>query len=243
MPELRRHTGMDYRDFLSALITKKNARNYMEVGVCHGAMLARVDVPTIGVDPFFDFTTAPPGKKKQLHLYQMGSDEYFRDHDPKAVLGAPLDFVFLDGLHLFEFLLRDFINAESHCHSNAVISLDDCMPPNAEMTERVNRPDLRQQLDVQTWWTGDVIKVVLILKKYRPDLKIILVDTTPTGNVCITRLDRNSTVLRDNYFSIVEEFMALELTEENVHSVSFGADVVSASTILKGFDWSLYLGA
>lgn len=243
MTKVRRHGGMEYKDFLAQLIKKKGSRNYVEVGVCHGEMFARVEVPSIGIDPFFDFKRIPPGNKKEVHLYQMSSDEYFRDYDPKIIFGRPLDFVFLDGLHLFEFLLRDFINAELHCHANAIISLDDCLPPNTEMTERVNRPELRKQEDVAGWWTGDVCKVVLILRKYRPDLKIVLVDTMPTGNVCVTRLNNESTVLRDNYYEIVEEFMRLELTEEMIAELSFGSEVISAADILSRFDWSRYLGA
>ncbi|MVA24475.1 hypothetical protein GOZ92_08490 [Agrobacterium vitis] len=67
----------------------------------------------------------------------MTSDAFFRDHDPRVILGRSPDVVFLDGLHQFEYLLRDFINSERIAHRDTVILLDDCLPINAEMTERV----------------------------------------------------------------------------------------------------------
>ena len=57
------------------------------------------------------------------------------------------------------------------------------------------------------FWTGDVFKFVLILKKYRPDLEFYNSDIPPAGLAIISNLDPNSTVLIDNYDSIVKEFM------------------------------------
>ena len=39
-----------------------------------------------------------------------------------------VDLVFIDGLHLFEFALRDFFNAEAWCSRTSTIVLHDCVP-------------------------------------------------------------------------------------------------------------------
>jgi hypothetical protein len=205
--------GPAYREFVRAVTTLKGARNYLEVGVHNGSTLAIIECPTIGVDPNFVLDRNPMGRKRMLHLYQMGSDEFFRDHDPRAVFGSPVDVAFLDGLHQFEYLLRDFINTERVCDRNSVILLDDCLPINLEMTERKHRPELRKDAAIAGWWTGDVWKVVSILREYRPDLRIIPVDVIPTGSIVVSNLDPSSTRLSDAYFEIVDRYAGLMLDE------------------------------
>jgi hypothetical protein len=153
-----------------------------------------IECASIGVDPNFTIKFEPMRQKPSMHLYQMTSDDYFRDHDPRAIFGGPVDVAFLDGLHLFDFLLRDFINAEKVCHEKSVILLDDCLPINLEMTEREHRPTLRKDQGVAAWWTGDVWKVVSVLRQYRPD------------SIVVTGLDPKSTVLSDAYDEIIARF-------------------------------------
>jgi len=211
-PVRKRHQGPSYRDFVRQVVESKRARNYLEVGVHNGSCITNIKAPTIGVDPSFVFSHNPAGAKRVLHLYQMTSDEYFRDHDPRAVFGAPVDVAFLDGMHLFEYLLRDFINTERVCDSNSVILMDDCLPVNVEMTEREHKREARKDVDLAGWWTGDVWKVVSILREYRPDLRITPVDVVPTGSIVVSNLDPASTVLRDAYFEILDRFAKVEMT-------------------------------
>ncbi len=106
-----------------------------------GTTLSRIDCPSIGVDPFFQITGNVIGKKTNIHLYQMTSDDFFRDYEPSRIINAPIDVIFLDGLHQFEYLLRDFINSEKVTHRHGLIMLDDCLPANAEMTERTHNQE------------------------------------------------------------------------------------------------------
>jgi hypothetical protein len=57
------------------------------------------------------------------------------------------------------------------------------------------------------FWSGDVWKVVLILKKYKPDLKIFTVATQPTGLTIVTNLDSHSRILSEHYDDIIREYM------------------------------------
>jgi hypothetical protein len=93
-----------------------------------------------------------------------------------------VDVAFLDGMHLFEYLLRDFIHTERVCDRNSVILLDDCLPVNIEMTDGERRPDLRKDAELASWWTGDVWKVVEILRELRPDLRIVSTCSSPAAS-------------------------------------------------------------
>jgi hypothetical protein len=104
-PARKSLTGPLYSAFVWDVLARKNARNYLEVGVRDGATLAKVDCPAIGVDPAFAFNRNPVGHKRVLHLYQMTSDAFFRDFDPRQIFGSTVDVAFLDGLHQFEYLL------------------------------------------------------------------------------------------------------------------------------------------
>lgn len=235
--------GPPYREFVRDVVKLKRARSYIEVGVHNGSTLTLIDCPSIGVDPNFVFDRNPVGKKSVLHLYQMGSDEFFRDHDPRAVFGGPVDVAFLDGLHQFEYLLRDFINTEKVCGPASLIMLDDCLPINLEMTERKHRPDMRKDKAIAGWWTGDVWKVVDILREYRPDLRIIPVDVVPTGSIVISNLDPASTRLSDAYFEIIDRFAGLELDAEGFETYWRVNAPIPASTLTDNFNLSLHTRA
>ena len=64
-----------------------------------------------------------------LKLVRETSDEFFASVDPFAHFGGqPFDLAFIDGMHLAEYALRDFINTERHAHPASVIVLDDMLP-------------------------------------------------------------------------------------------------------------------
>ncbi|TNE35797.1 MAG: class I SAM-dependent methyltransferase [Alphaproteobacteria bacterium] len=236
------HSDVDFRDFIAAMVAAKRARFYLEIGVRDGTTISRIDCDAIGVDPFFQFTLDPVGKKRALYLFQETSDEFFRNRDASAIAGGAIDAVFLDGLHQFEYLLRDFINSEQVCHPDGLIMMDDCLPVNSEMTERTHHPENRVDVDHAGWWTGDVWKLVPILKKYRPDLRITLADTSPTGNVCVTNLDPSSTVLKNKFYEIVDEYRNIVMDEALIERFYKENEITAAADIMRDFEASLVVG-
>jgi hypothetical protein len=195
---LQRHTGIRYIEFMKFLAQQQAPRTYLEVGTRNGESVAQVDCDVICVDPMFKLTMDLVKKRRRAMLFQMTSDEFFETYDIRQFFPNGLDLSFLDGMHLFEFLLRDFINAEKYCHDKSIILLHDCLPFSPDITSRVQKPGA---------WTGDVWKVLAILKKYRPDLKVIFFDCPPTGLAAVTNFDPKSTVLKDAYDEIVAEYM------------------------------------
>ncbi len=242
MSFIHEHTGNGYRDFLLALANKREARTYLEVGVRYGETLTMMECDCIGVDPQFQFRSNPVGSKKVLHLFQMTSDRFFRQYDPRVIFGQTVDLIFLDGLHQFEYLLRDFIASERIAEPGSLIVLDDCLPLNVEMTERQHEPSKRKEDKFKDWWTGDVWKMLPILRKYRPDLRIVPVDTQATGSVCITKLDPTSNTLKDSYFQIIDEFKSIQLDDDKLQSFYETNRTVSSREVLRSCEASLFLG-
>lgn len=231
--------GSLYTDFLAKLAVKRGTRNYLEIGVHLGDTFSRIGCDTaVGLDPGFVLNTNIAAGKRRVLLYQQTSDSFFRDHDLVSILQGRVDLAFLDGLHQFEVLLRDFANAEAVSSPNGLICLHDCMPVNAEMATR--DPALPRTDELAAMWTGDVWKIVPILKAWRPDLRVLLVDCLPTGLVCVSGLDPTSRVLHERYLSIVEEYRAVP--SDGAHLAAFykSNPIVSSAAILNGLDHGLF---
>jgi len=207
--------GENYHKVLGRLHDVLKPSSYLEIGVNKGDSLALATCPAIGIDPAMQPGPATLGTKPALYLFRTTSDRFFQQHDPKALLGGPIDLAFLDGLHEFETLLRDVINAERHCRPNSILVLHDCLPTDSGMTRRrQNGPPGRTRHP--SAWAGDVWKLVPILERHRPDLRLHLLNARPTGLVLITGLDPASRVLAERYHPIVEEFAPLDIAEIGV---------------------------
>ncbi|MEV7396509.1 class I SAM-dependent methyltransferase [Aeromicrobium sp. NPDC092404] len=163
-------------------------RTYLEVGVHTGSSLALSRTRSIGIDPAYTITKEIAC---EVQLHRTTSDEFFSRPDPVAFFdGVPIDLAFIDGMHLSEFALRDFMNVEKLMSPAGVVLIDDMLPRNSLEAARERRTAA---------WAGDVFKVADILRTYRPDLTIIPVNTSPTGTVIVLGLDPTSRVLDDAY--------------------------------------------
>jgi hypothetical protein len=205
------HNGLQYLDFLRIMSDNLRPESYFEIGTSRGDSTAAFPCDVLCVDPQFIIETSPLGKRKRSYFIQMPSDEFFRLHKVRDFFPSGPDICFLDGLHRFEFLLRDFINTEAVCRPNSVILIHDCLPTNERMAERIMRVDEAEGQSTRTFWTGDVWRILPTLKKYRPDLRIMQLDCDPTGLVACTNLDPDSRLLSQNYNKIVDEMMNLPL--------------------------------
>ncbi|MET9117329.1 class I SAM-dependent methyltransferase [Streptomyces longwoodensis] len=206
---------MKRHEFLRHLHEVTRNRNYLEIGVNDGRSLRLSRVPSIGVDPAFKVTSEI---RCDVHLVRATSDDFFARARPLAHLQGgrhplrnlrrgrhplghwrrtTLDLSFIDGMHLFEYALRDVMNVERHSDWSSVIVLDDVLPRTVDEAARDRHT---------TAWTGDVYKVAEILARHRPDLVTVLVDTQPTGQLVVFGADPRNTVLRARYAEIVAEY-------------------------------------
>jgi hypothetical protein len=170
-------------------------RQYLEIGVRNGDSLALAECPVVGIDPYYAITAELHGS---VHLFRTASDEYFSRPYPLAPTGGhPFDLSFIDGLHLFEFAFRDFINAERHSSVGGVIIFDDVLPRSVDEAARERHTGS---------WTGDVYPMLEVLARYRPELVVLPVGTEPTGLLLVIGTDPQNTVLADHYDEIMAEY-------------------------------------
>lgn len=200
----RKTTNYKFTDHYDALAFVQNylhPATYLEIGVCYG-LSANVTLPetkAVGIDPVIQESLK---LNDNIKLYNTESDKFFEDYDLYKELGnKKVDLAFIDGMHKFEYALRDFMNTEKYCTKESVVIFHDTVP----------KDKITAQREQETcFWTGDVFKVILILKKYRPDLKIKTMDVYPSGLGFVTNLNPKSTVLKDNYEKIMKEYMDLD---------------------------------
>lgn len=168
-------------------------RSYLEIGVQSGKSFALAKCDAIGVDPMPQIKV-PLGSKHQI--VRVTSDEFFRVHATKFITSS-LDMVLIDGMHLFEYALRDFINIERHAAEHTLVVIDDIFPVHPAQAERDRRTRA---------WTGDVWKLLVTLQKHRPDLRLLTLNASPTGLLCIAGLNKKNHTLQDSYEELVKSF-------------------------------------
>ena len=196
--------GDGYLGWLARLHAVLSPGVYLEIGIYNGHSLALARPPTraIGIDPNPIIQTP---FKTETHIFCETSDVFFAQARLAELLDVQtLDLAFIDGLHLFEQALRDFMHLEAHCGPKSVLLLHDTIPLD-EPTQRRDK--------VTQFYSGDVWKIVVCLKHYRPDLDIFTIATPPTGLTVVTGMNAESRVLASCYQEATERFVAATYAE------------------------------
>jgi hypothetical protein len=186
-------------DFIHARLLP---RTYVEIGVNRGnsITLALPGTRVVGIDP--EPRLRHP-ISRSTRIFPWASDTFFELWDLEEALGGrKVDLAFIDGMHLFEYALRDFANLERHCTPDSVIVLHDCLPANPRVAAR-KRP--------RRGWTGDVWKLAVCLRRYRADLQTTVLDVPASGLGVVRGLDPQSTVLHERRAEILRELLPLDL--------------------------------
>jgi tetratricopeptide (TPR) repeat protein len=151
-----RFQGEHYFEVLKRILEAARPRTYLEIGVAQGDSLRLVQAPTlaIGVDPEPQLS-APLAPNQRV--FAETSDAFFASHDVRAELGGqPIDLAFIDGMHHFEFALRDFANVERLATPRSTILIHDVYPLDRVTAERERR---------RNFWSGDIWRLIVLLKK------------------------------------------------------------------------------
>jgi hypothetical protein len=155
---------------------------YLEIGVDQGVSLACATGPAIGLDPRpeLKLTAELPSTAR---IVACSSDGFFADQAEALLQPAP-ELAFIDGMHLFEFALRDLLHTEAHMAPWGLIVIDDIFPCHTVQASRRRR---------SSSWTGDVWKLLPILRQIRPDLTLLTLNAHTTGLLLIAGLDADGT--------------------------------------------------
>ncbi len=176
---------MDYLEALALAHRVLQPGRYVEIGCRTGRSLALARCPSIGVDPDYEITAELVAPTR---LFAQTSDSFFAREDFWEVLEERPDLSFIDGMHLVEYALRDFIGLERCSKPSSVILIDDVLPARTRGMSRERKGK---------YWTGDVYRLVPILREYRPDLAVAVYDVDAKGLAVISNLDPTSEVLAD----------------------------------------------
>ncbi len=192
--------GDDYIVILKALHEKIQPKFYVEIGVAKGDTLSCVTPSTdvAGVDP------RPQVERRissKITIFPETSDVFFATYEKRPqFVDRKIDMAFIDGLHHFEQVLRDFINVEKRATTEGLIVIHDCIP-----FDEVNSG----RDDSATHWVGDVWKALGVLLDHRPDLDIKIIGAPPSGLVLVSRLAPDLRILEQQFLSLVDAYLPL----------------------------------
>lgn len=145
----------DRKAFINlCLLFYGNKAKYLEIGVFKNAVFNTIPLTLenkVGVDPVKGGT------------HRLDSDNFFRQHNKEI-----FDLIFIDGLHLYEQIKKDFINSYNSLSSNGLILLHDLLPLNHITQSRLRKSSV---------WNGDVWKFALELSRlFKDDFIIVNID-------------------------------------------------------------------
>jgi hypothetical protein len=147
-------TGESRIELINLALKKTDAKKYLEIGCDEDRIFNKVICDyKVGVDPTRGGT------------HRMTSDEFFSTNKEK------FDVVFIDGLHIYDQVSRDFYNSLDSLNDNGIIILHDMMPrlPSEAITPIPNGKPKN--------WLGDVWRLAFDLSN-RIDVvfQLVLID-------------------------------------------------------------------
>ena len=181
---------MERKEVIQRIIDKKQAKNYLEIGVFKGDCFLHIKAKRkFAVDPEFkiDWEIRKDNPLKRIkkaifntyeNYYQVTSDEFFYKKED-YFNWIKFDVVFIDGLHTYHQSYKDTINALDSIHDDGVVILHDCNPTTEVEAYPAQTWDEAQSLNLPGWdgqWNGDVWKTILHLRETRDDLDILVLD-------------------------------------------------------------------
>ncbi|HYH62923.1 MAG TPA: class I SAM-dependent methyltransferase [Solirubrobacterales bacterium] len=220
----RRMPGPSYYKVLEWIHRAVEPANYLEIGIRKGMSLgaALEETKCVGVDP------APMVKREfpNTFIYALTSDAFFADEDVDEVMGGPVELAFIDGLHLFEQVVEDFRNVEAHSAAGSIALFHDTLPLDAVTAGRERVTD---------FYSGDVWKAVMAIRRLRPDLDMVTVPAAPTGLTLVRGLDPGDRLIAERTDEIVGEYMELPFSYFEANRADMPPEIPNTEEAVR--DW------
>ena len=122
-------------DIINKIIIKRNYTSYLEIGCFKDETFNQINIKKkIGVDPVSGGNL------------RMTSDQFFRENKEK------FDLIFIDGLHVYEQVIKDIFNSIKVLKENGIILVHDCLPRKLWYQTPMRMSDT---------WNGDVWKAIV----------------------------------------------------------------------------------
>ncbi|MDP4264742.1 MAG: class I SAM-dependent methyltransferase [Bacteroidota bacterium] len=178
------------KQLIQDIINKKKYTTYLEIGVFAGGVFFPVRAKRkIAVDPEFTFGKFKRRKKILKNLsnlnaryYEMPSDDFFNQHAGQLFKDNAVDICLVDGMHEYEYALRDVENTLHYLQQDGVIIMHDCNPQTAAAA--ISFEEWKNK-NYEGNWNGDVWKTILHLRSLRKDITVFVLDVDyGLGIVC-----------------------------------------------------------
>ena len=206
---------------LNALAKQTGAQRYLEIGVSRGDTFRDIEIPyRTAVDPAFLFKTdklASPSTR----FVSKTSDEFF---STEPFLPA-YDLVFIDGLHQFEQVLRDFSNSLLRMHPRSIMLIDDTLPNDvySALPDFARCMSFRKAAAIEEGsWHGDVFKIVFYIHDFWPGLSYRTITGSGNAQTLVWRAQSSrrpimndlERISRLTYFDLQEQMEILQPVSE-----------------------------
>lgn len=207
---------------INELVTNKQSLGtFLEIGIEHGITFEAVRFKKkIGVDPNPLFYNFRPYRSKVI---RDTSDNFFNTLE----LNTLFQFIYIDGLHVFDQVFRDLTNSLMHLDQFGTILIDDTIPADEfsalpSFEECVVSRKRQTGID-STVWHGDVFKIVhLLAEEFTDSLEYFtLGDAWNPKTVVKFRHEKNNEMLRKKISSInLEKYRRIEFKEAFIKGVT-----------------------
>ncbi|HMA52388.1 MAG TPA: class I SAM-dependent methyltransferase [Magnetospirillaceae bacterium] len=199
---------------INRLAAALNAHRYIEIGVHEGDTFLNVQIPhRTAVDPQMG-----PGvgnaQSDSVRCSHQTSDMFFS----QDTLSEPYDIAFIDGLHVFEQVVRDFSNVILRTHGRSPILIDDTVPNDvfSSLPNEAAATTFRQMAGLSGGaWHGDVFKTIYYIHDFWQslDYRTIIGSGNPQ-----TLVWRSNKAPRAPRFGSLETISRMTYFEMHLHS-------------------------
>ena len=175
-------------DIINKIIKKKKFELYLEIGCQSDVNFSKIIIKNkIGVDPQSGGT------------HRMTSDDFFKQNK------STFDLIFIDGLHVYEQVLKDIENSLKILNDNGVILIHDCLPA------KIWHQTIPQ---THSSWNGDVWKSI-VKSRTRIDIDTYTIEADQGLGLILKR--ENKDLLVDK----IENFKNLKFRDYYIHHKKF----------------------
>ena len=175
-------------DIINKIIKKKKFETYLEIGCQSDVNFSKIIIKNkIGVDPQSGGT------------HRMTSDDFFKQNK------STFDLIFIDGLHVYEQVLKDIENSLKVLNENGVILIHDCLPA------KIWHQTIPQ---THSSWNGDVWKSI-VKSRTRIDIDTYTIEADQGLGLILKR--KNKDLLVDK----IENFKNLKFRDYYIHHKKF----------------------
>lgn len=212
---------MNRLEVIQALMRQKGLKNYLEIGVENGHIFFRIKSNfKVAVDPHFIFDASRRFGKAILNPYNLNnqyfektSDAFFAQDAQRVFAGQKLQIALIDGMHEYQFALRDVENTLQYLDSKGIIVMHDCNPQSAGAAGRFEDWETGE-------WNGDVWRTIIHLRSQRPDLHVFVLDCDQ-GLGIVTRHDSVSATTEPTLNFAPDQIQHLTYDELNTNRTAW----------------------